>query len=532
MPRAFLKFLPAWVFLHGLMNLKWPSSEPLWPDAFRLSPEIVALLALLGLIGLRKRPVSGWTLTAMTATVVLLRLFQFGEAITITYLNRQLNLYADPFLLPDLLNLLQRSLISAHPLVYTGLALAAVSILWIAIHRSLRASAAFLSTSGGRRVFGGILATLLIAAGGLHSTVGTGLFGPTVVGRVAEEVETLLNLPDERRRIRRAVAQADRTCSPPLAALEKRDVYLIFIESYGHAAYAKPALFTRLRPDLEKFEAALTAGGFAVVSGFFSAPTYGGASWLSHATVAAGIHVNNQLRYDLLMESDAIPLAAYFNAAGYRTVHVMPGTLWPWPQGEFFAFQEKFYYRHFDYRGPALGWSPMPDQFVFDAVDRRVIASSRQPLFIEFVLTSVHAPFHRLPPYLTDWATIKDGRIYARTEIRHYPIVWPDLSNAATAYTDALKYDFAVLAGFLQRIARGEALVLVLGDHQPARQLTGPNQPWSVPVHAVSRNDRLLQPWIAAGFTPGVIPSQPSPHEGMESLRTILLRGYCPPGSG
>jgi len=522
-----LKFLLAWIFLHVLMNLKWPSPEPVWPDGLRLSPEILSMMALLGVMGMFRKSPSIWLFAFLTASVVLLRLFRLGEAITLTYLNRQFNLYADPFLLPDLLNLLQRSLVNAPPLIYAACSILIVLVAWIGIDRSVRASYAFLSTFGGRRILGGILSVVLVAHLWLTSTGGMRLFGPMVIDRVAAEIATLFHIDDERSRIREAVARADRTCPRPLAGLENRDVYLIFIESYGRSAFTKPELFSRLRAGLESFQANLTLNGFFIASGFLSAPTYGGASWLSHMTVATGVHANNQLRYNLLLDSDAQPLAEYFNRAGYRTVHVKPGTIWSWPEGVFFGFQEKFYHPHLDYRGPAFGWSPMPDQFVLDAIYRRVISPSRKPLFIEFVLTSVHAPFHRLPPYVPDWASIGNGGIYAQKEARRYPVNWPDLSNATAAYTDALKYDFRILEDFLLNRSRGNALILILGDHQPARQITGPNRSWSVPVHAISRDTALLNPFRAEGFSSGLIPHQSPPHPGLESLRQILLHKYC-----
>jgi hypothetical protein len=524
-----LKFILAWWFLHVLMNLKWPSQEPLWPDGLRLSPEIVALLGVLCMAAWLRQRLAGWVFAGLSAAVLVLRLFRLGETVTITYLNRQLNLYADPFLLPALLDLLQRSLIPAPAILYAAAGMLTVLLLWIAIERSLRASFALFSTTGGRRLFGGLLAVFLSTHVWLHATTGNSVFGPDIVNRVAAEIATLFHIPDERQQIHREVAAADPTCSRPLFSLGNGDVYLIFVESYGHAVYARPDLFSRIRTELQNFEAALKRAGFSAASGFLSAPTYGGGSWLSHATVATGVHANNQLRYDLLIESDARPLSEYFHQAGYRTIQVMPATIYPWPEGSFFGFRETYYHRQLDYRGPSFGWSPMPDQFVFDFIARKVISSSRQPLFIEFVLTSVHAPFHRQPPYLADWSKIGDGGIYHHLPSRRYPITWPDLSNAAIAYTDALKYEFKVLAGFILQQARGEALVLVLGDHQPARQITGADPSWSVPVHAISRSPDLLRPFFPAGLAPGVIPDQPPPHKGMEFLRAVLLQGYCGP---
>jgi hypothetical protein len=62
------------------------------------------------------------------------------------------------------------------------------------------------------------------------------------------------------------------------------------------------------------------------------------AAWLAHASIAGGVHLNDQLHYNLLITSDTKPLAQYFNEAGYRTVRAMPDTQWPWPEGEYYKF--------------------------------------------------------------------------------------------------------------------------------------------------------------------------------------------------
>jgi hypothetical protein len=56
--------------------------------------------------------------------------------------------------------------------------------------------------------------------------------------------------------------------------------------------------------------------------------------------------------------------------------------------------------------------------------------------------------------------------------------------------------------------------------------ITGADQPWSVPVHIISRNPDFLKPFIRRGYAPGLIPSQPLPHQGIESLLWILLEDF------
>jgi hypothetical protein len=136
--------------------------------------------------------------------------------------------------------------------------------------------------------------------------------------------------------------------------------------------------------------------------------------------------VNNQMRYNILITSQLKTLARYFNAAGYHNVRAMPGTQWPWPLGEFYGYQAKYYAWHFDYRGPMYGWSTMLDQYVIDFIRHREIETATRPLFVEFNLVSSHAPFHRQSPYVEDWSLIGDGSIYQDLEVITYPISWPD----------------------------------------------------------------------------------------------------------
>ena len=78
----------------------------------------------------------------------------------------------------------------------------------------------------------------------------------------------------------------------------------------------------------------------------------------------------------------------------------------------------------------------------------------------------------------------------------------------------------------MERTAANDQIIIILGDHQPTLKITGENQPWSVPVHIISRNPSLVEPFISRGYTPGLIPSQPLPHPGIESLLWGLLEDF------
>ena len=67
------------------------------------------------------------------------------------------------------------------------------------------------------------------------------------------------------------------------------------------------------------------------------------------------------------------------------------------------------------------GWSTMPDQYLLDFIYRNEIRNRTQSLFIEFILVTSHAPFHRQPPYRKDWSRIGAGEIYHHLETVTFP---------------------------------------------------------------------------------------------------------------
>ena len=535
MPLAFIKCSLLWMLLNALLTLGYPAPEPHPLAPLRTNIDLLIVLVFF-FTAVRLAPQRlRQTAAAATAAVVILRLFRSADELVPYYLNRQFNLYTDPRYLPDAIHLLWQS-VPAGRFIATALASGALLglICWavwkafLLLHDlpaklprliyCLPAIPAFLFLLGFALPGSG-------EAGDKSAVV-------SVFPRVAQEIRFVLNVPAYRRQLledlhnTRPRKPCGRGC---LSGLHPNDVYLVYVESYGHTVYSRSEHFDRLRRTLASVEHRLKASGYSIFSHFLNAPTYGGASWLSHGTVAGGVHLNKQMRYNMLIASDAKPMAAYFNDAGYRTVSIKPGIIWPWPEGRFFQFKKTYIARDFDYRGPKFGWSPMPDQYVLDYILRHEIRTARDPLFMEIVLSSVHAPFHELPPFLENWALIGDGTIYHRLPKRRFDVTWPDLTGAAPAYIAGLEYDLRVLEAFLTRFLKAGALIVVMGDHQPNVRITGPNQPWSVPIHVLSRNGDLLKPFEKIGFTPGMVPRQKSPHPGMETLLPFLLSEYGAP---
>ena len=523
------------VYLNGLLNIRYPASDlPLW-HLLKISPEVVGILVIVWLTAVLKLRFRPALYIPLTAGVIFLRLFRLGDILIPMYFFRPFNLYLDSRFLPDLFHLLYTTLSHESFFFWLTAAVALLAAMIWLIWNSFKTIHAYLSTAAIPGWIPGIFLIFILALSHLSSGPlidPDRYFNRGLFWRVVEEIDFILQVKVHRTKHKAVIGEAiqrSQTTPATLDKLQGADVYLIFVESYGYTVYGDARHFLRIESDLTAIETALVDQGFGVASNFVSSPTYGGSSWLAHATLASGVHLYNQMRYNLLITSKIKTLARYFNEAGYRTVRAMPGTQWPWPQGEFYGFQTKYYAWHFDYQGPMYGWSTMPDQYVLDFIRRREMETSNRPLYVEFDLISSHAPFHRQPPYLADWSIIGNGVIYNQLEVVTFPVIWPDLSNAAEAYLTAIRYDLRVITEFIRQYIRNGALIIVLGDHQPNVQLTGENQLWSVPVHVISSNPDLLRPFYHRGFRPGLIPTQPPPHPGMGSLMFNFLEDFSTP---
>jgi hypothetical protein len=522
----------AWGFLNVLLNMRYPApQEPLWLPLL-VSPEALFVVVVLCIAAGLNWPFSRSLFWVLTLIVVFMRLFRSADELVPMYFFRPFNLYIDAQFLPVLIRLLYKTLPLNTFWFYsvTGIFLMAAitaGTWWSikSIHQSLTCR---------KKAF--VMVAVLVATLAIpllfSSAAGTRplpIFHPGFSHRIAQEIDFILHVHGYRSQnvqtIHQTAAELDQTPSS-LDRLGGADVYIIFIESYGQTVFDDRRHLPLILPAMTRLEQDLADQGFAVRSGFLKSPAFGGSSWLAHGTIASGVHLSDQLVYDLLITSEATTIAPIFEQAGYRTISVMPANEIPWPQGKFFDYQKHYYARDLQYQGPRFGWSPMPDQFVLEYIYRQEIRPRKQPLFIEFVLISSHAPFNRQPPYLRDWSQIGNGSIYHQKETVTFPVIWPDLTNAAEAYVSAIIYEMTVIKDFIEQYVNDDTLIFIMGDHQPNVQITGPDSTWSVPVHVISRNKQFLEPFEKNDYTPGLIPKQPPPHHGMETFLPDFLDAF------
>ncbi len=512
--------------LSVLLNFQYPADPLVSWHLLLPSPDVLLLLLPLALAACWGKRCQFWTTLAIWAIFLALRLIRIGDTVVPMYLDRPFNLYIDSGYLYGLYDLLKTSSRQGDfPLLAAGATLAILGICalswqaWQAAAKALtdhRIRVPFLGVSG--LVVG---ATLLW---GWHSAK------PLALVRLGKEIRSIHRQIEQQQAFVAQLAQTaqERSAGPAatLNGLGGADVLLFFIESYGRVVFNQPQYRQVMASTMDHFGNVLAQHGFEAVSSYLVSSTYGGESWLAHGTLESGVRVGNDLEETALLRSSLEPMAAIFGKNGYRTVSVMPGTRFVFPQGAYFGYDQDYYAWHFEYQGPAFGWAPMPDQFVLDWVRRREFLAPAKPIFARYALISSHASFNIQPPYIMDWETIGDGSLYKTREPVFFPTEWSNLKNAGVAYLRSLQYEFDILGDYLAQYVSGDTLIIILGDHQPNLQLTGPGEPWSVPVHIISRNPRLLAPFRKRGYTAGLFPAQPLPHAGMETFLPGFLQDF------
>ncbi|WP_051248914.1 sulfatase-like hydrolase/transferase [Inquilinus limosus] len=498
--------------------------------------ELAVLVALLALAPPLRR--SRALAAALGGLGLGLAALKLADLVVQLSFGRPVNLYVDRLLLVNGLHL-ATGVIGAFGLI--GLTLAALVAgwgVWWATMRSIRALQRALAASAPRRAAAGGLAVLAILAFAVGRAVPDAYGAAQPVGDVASHM-----IADQVGRLASTLAMAGRfraeeAADPllralpgtPLAGLGGADVAVVFIESYGRSALEDPRFDAAPTAALAEAAPKLAAAGVHTASGWLASPTRGGQSWLAHATLASGLEVDNQLRYDLLVTGKRMTLVRLFADAGYRTALIAPAITRPLPEAtRFYGFDQTLFADDLGYAGPPFGWVTMPDQYTLAAYERWRRHQPR-PLFSEVVLVSSHAPWTPVPTMVEDWDSIGDGSLY-----RTLPAgggtpeeVWRDPDRIRTQYGLSVAYSLRAVLDYAARRLDEQTLMIVLGDHQPAPIVTGPGTPRDVPVHVFSRDPDLVARFRDWGFADGLVPPAAGPVAPMAGFRDAFARSFSP----
>jgi len=503
-----------------------------WPTAWvRLRPELSIELAVLvlALVAWASfiRPVGRFAWAVLTVLMLALVIGRYAEVTAPALYGRPVNLYWDAEHLPKV-----------------GAMLAEVAPLWlvaigalgvVALLTTLVAAIAWclgcvldgLRPRPTRRALGALSAVIIAMFAASYA------FGWQVGYRFSLPVsETYL----QQARFILDARSADQNRTLPIAPLtpskfsrlEGDDVLLMFLESYGAVTYDTPAIARVVAPARDELAHAAADTGQYVVSGFFTSPTFGGASWLAHSSFMSGLSVTDTGDYMLLLTQQRETLPKLFRAAGYRTIAVMPGMKNAWPEGAYYGFDAIHGEQELAYRGPDFGWWRIPDQFSLASVAAiEARNDSHEPLFTFLPTINTHIPFLPVPPYQADWSRLLSPEPFDADAVKASLARTPDWEALGEPYAESFAYTFTYLAGYLRERSTSDEILILIGDHQPAASVAGLGARWEVPVHIVTRRADIAADLVSEGFVYGVALA---PRQGslgtLSDLLAMLLRTF------
>ncbi len=487
-----------------------------WPTPFvqldkRIAPEFVLLWVIILLLVWWRGPLSSRLLGGLTLGYMVLVAGRYFDTTAPALFGRDINLYWDALQIPRVVWVSLKS----YPLWMSVLIVVAVlAFIWLLYYilRTCIAVTARHAAPYALKSSWALIVTLAASALVIANVYGVRETWPYVskpaIPTYLRQAK-LLSTAFLDRNLQKTLPPSPAFDSD-LAALQDADVNLFFLESYGMIAFSVPEIYAPLKPSRDALAAQIQASGMQVVSAYVHSTTFGGGSELAHLALLSGIDTADPLRHDLLLTTQRPTLISMFRARGYATYGFYPALTWDWPEKSFYGFDHFTDARDLGYKGPKLGFWTVPDQYSLARYAQlHPITPTSPKRFTFFTSITSHMPFHPVPPYQEDWKKILSDTPFDAEQMAKVHVQKEDWFNMRPGFTGMMEYNYRWLAGYLAQPTAREKVWIVLGDHQPAANVTGPGVTWDVPIHIISAKPQLLQRFIDKGFKPGLEPAMP-----------------------
>jgi hypothetical protein len=323
-------------------------------------------------------------------------------------------------------------------------------------------------------------------------------------------------------------AYAHLPASDLLSGLKGKDVIVAFIESYGQVAVQNTFFSTGVDGVLLKGNSELAADGYSERSAFLTSSTFGGISWLAHSTLESGLWIDSQQKYDKVTTGTRLTLADAFRKGGWQTVSDVPSDTKPWPVGSsFYHFGTQINALDVGYKGPRFSYQRIPDQYTWEYFQEHELAKPHKPLMAEIDFVSSHTPWTPLPREVP-WGSVGDGSIYDPQPAEGLPpsVVWQSPRHVQELYGQSVQYSMSTLFSFLTTYNDPNLVLVVLGDHQPATEVSGAGANHDVPISIISKDPSVIKRISSWNWQPGMLPSPTAPVWRMDAFRNRFLSAY------
>jgi hypothetical protein len=313
-----------------------------------------------------------------------------------------------------------------------------------------------------------------------------------------------------------------------LTGLTGKDVIVAFIESYGQVAVQNTSFSKGVDAVLRKGNKDLAADGYSERSAFLTSSTFGGISWLAHSTLQTGQWIDSQQKYDQVTAGSRFTLSDAFKKAGWQTLSDVPSDTKPWAIGtSFYHFGTELNSQNVGYQGPGFSYARIPDQYTWEYFQKHELAKPHKPLMAEIDFVSSHTPWTPLP-HEVPWASVGDGSIFDPQPAEGLPpsIVWQSPQHVQQLYGQSVQYTMSTLFSFLTTYNDPNLVLIVLGDHQPATEVSGAGANHNVPISIISKDPTVINRISSWHWQPGMLPSPIAPVWRMDAFRNRFLTAY------
>lgn len=402
-----------------------------------------------------------------------------------------------------------------------GLAAAALRVGALAQDRGANGRAAIAAVTG---------VWIVCAVAGVQTLPGAPVAASGSASALVDSSARAIASMQELERFDRALAIDPLEEAPPpglLSALAGKDVVIAFVESYGRVALEPAAFTSGVDRALDEGAAALAAKGYAARSAFLTSPTFGGVSWLAHSSLQSGVWVDSPRKYARLLDGERLTLSSMFGAAGWSTMAVVPSNKREWEEGKrFYGYDEVLDSRNLGYHGPAFGYARMPDQYTWAAFHER-LAESPGPVMAEVDLVSSHTPWTPLPEMVA-WSQLGDGAVFGPQAAAGPTAAeaWSDPQRVRELYGRSVAYSLDATFSYLESFDQPDLVLVLLGDHQPARIVSGKDAGHDVPVTIIARDPAVFERIASWGWEEGVHPTAAAPVWRMDDFRDRFVDAF------
>jgi hypothetical protein len=172
----------------------------------------------------------------------------------------------------------------------------------------------------------------------------------------------------------------------------------------------------------------------------------------------------------------------------------------------------------------------MPDQYTLSAYQRLELATpGHAPVMAEIDLVSSHTPWAPLP-YMIDWSRVGDGSVFdaMAAQGKSPDVAWRDPNQVRAAYGQPIEYSLNTLVSFVQTYPDNNLVLILLGDHQPATIVSGPDASHDVPITIIAHDPAVMDRISGWGWQDGMRPDPQAPVWPMDTFRDRFLTAYGP----